>query len=142
NSDSDRYTEELLSELMLEFPRIDERFTMQPHRHGYFVSGSANPNLTEVTDRSAIVHIDTHTGATSQWRPEAGDYCSEPVFVPRSAEAAEGDGWLLTVVYRGATQCSDLVVLDARDVAAGPLAQVHLSHRVPAGFHGNWVPAA
>jgi carotenoid cleavage dioxygenase len=33
------------------------------------------------------------------------------------------------------------VVLDARDVAAGPVATVALPQRVPFGFHGNWMPA-
>ena len=29
----------------------------------------------------------------------------------------------------------------ASDVEAGPVALVHLGHRVPDGFHGNWVGA-
>jgi len=29
-------------------------------------------------------------------------------------------------------------VLDARNVAAAPLAVVELPHRIPFGFHGNW----
>jgi len=33
---------------------------------------------------------------------------------------------------------SDLLVLDATDVAAGPVAIARLPHRVPFGFHGNW----
>ena len=35
---------------------------------------------------------------------------------------------------------SDLVVLDATDVARGPVATVHLPARVPYGFHATWVP--
>jgi len=81
------------------------------------------------------------SGDTSLWRPQPGDYAGEPVFVPRSAGAKEGDGWLLTVVYRGSQNRSDLVVLEALNVSRGPVAVVHLSHRVPAGIHGNWHPA-
>ncbi len=33
-------------------------------------------------------------------------------------------------------------MLDAQNVAAGPLATAYLDHRVPFGFHGNWKPAA
>jgi carotenoid cleavage dioxygenase-like enzyme len=138
---ADTYTEASQSELQVEFPRIDDRFALRPHRHGWFVSGSANANLGEASDRASIAHIDNRSGETSVWRPEAGDYAGEPVFVPRSADAEEGDGWLLTVVYRGRGNRSDLVVLDALDVTRGPVALVHLSHRVPAGIHGNWHPA-
>ena len=58
--------------------------------------------------------------------------------MPRSADAAEGDGWLVAVVYRGAEDRSDFVVFDAQDVAAGPIATAKLPRRVPFGFHGNW----
>ena len=34
-----------------------------------------------------------------------------------------------------------VVVLDAEDVAAGPVATVALPQRVPAGFHGTWFAA-
>jgi carotenoid cleavage dioxygenase-like enzyme len=46
------------------------------------------------------------------------------------------------VIFRAETQCSDLAVFDAQRLADGPVALAHLSHRVPAGFHGSWVAAA
>jgi carotenoid cleavage dioxygenase len=66
---------------------------------------------------------------------------SEPVFVPRSAGAAEDDGWVLAVWYDPALNRSELIVLAAQDFAGEPVARVKLQHRVPFGFHGNWVPA-
>ena len=68
----------------------------------------------------------------------AGDSPGEPVFVPRSADADEGDGWLVATVYRGGADRSDFVVFDAQDVAAGPIAVAKSPRRVPFGFHGNW----
>ena len=59
--------------------------------------------------------------------------------VPRTPDAAEDDGWLLSFVYDRATDRSELI-LAADDPAAGPVASVQLPVRVPAGFHGNWVP--
>ena len=55
-------------------------------------------------------------------------------------KAREGDGFLVTTVYRGAENRSDFVVFDAGDVAAGPIATAELPRRVPFGFHGNWAP--
>ena len=37
---------------------------------------------------------------------------------------------------------SDLVILDASDFTASPVATVALPQRVPFGFHGSWVPDA
>jgi len=62
------------------------------------------------------------------------------VFVPRHDKAAEGDGWVLSVIYRSGEGRSDLAVFEATDIAKGPVALAHLSSRVPAGFHGNWRP--
>ena len=64
----------------------------------------------------------------------------EGVFVPRSADAAEDDGWVLSIVYDAGSDSSDLVVLDAQDFSGEPVASVRLPQRVPFGFHGNWVP--
>ena len=60
--------------------------------------------------------------------------------MPRRADAAEGDGWVLSVIYRGDEARSDLAVFEATDIAKGPVALAHLSSKVPAGFHGNWRP--
>jgi len=63
---------------------------------------------------------------------------SEPVFVPRSADAPEGDGWLTAVVWRAGENRSDLLIFEAQDVAKGPIATAEMPRRVPFGFHGNW----
>jgi carotenoid cleavage dioxygenase-like enzyme len=53
---------------------------------------------------------------------------------------AEGEGWVLSVVYDATTDSSDLVILDATSFAGPPVATVHLPDRVPFGFHGSWLP--
>ena len=46
----------------------------------------------------------------------------------------------MTFVYDEASRKSELVVLNAQDLAAPPIATVHLPVRVPYGFHGSWIP--
>lgn len=58
-----------------------------------------------------------------------------------STSSAEDDGWVLAYVHDAGRDACDVIVLDAQDFAAPPLATVHLPVRVPVGFHGNWVPA-
>jgi len=60
--------------------------------------------------------------------------------VPRNPNAAEGDGWVLSVIWRGEERRSDLAIYEANAVERGPVGIVHLAHHVPAGFHGNWRP--
>jgi carotenoid cleavage dioxygenase len=62
------------------------------------------------------------------------------VFIPRSPDAAEDDGWVMAIVTDAASGASDLVLVDAQDFEAEPVASVRLPQRVPMGFHGNWVP--
>ena len=63
--------------------------------------------------------------------------------MPRSTGvgAAEGDGWLLSMVGRRAENRTDLVILDARKLSDGPVATIRFPCRVHEGFHGVFVPA-
>jgi carotenoid cleavage dioxygenase-like enzyme len=124
-----------LDELTGEFPRLDERFAGNAYRHGYYAGSSGGDGGLGF---DTLVHHDFQRGASRSYRLPEGDRAGEPVFVPRTAEAAEGDGYLLATVYRAAENRSDLAFFDAADVAAGPIACAELPHRVPFGFHGNW----
>jgi carotenoid cleavage dioxygenase-like enzyme len=127
--------QEWLSDATGEFPRIDERFAGSAYRHGWFAGHAEDAPF------SRIVHIDHHTQAVESYDLAVSDCTSEPVFVASSADAPEGDGWILAVVYRGKTRLSDLLIFDALQVSKGPVASVAVPYRVPNGFHGNWVPA-
>jgi carotenoid cleavage dioxygenase len=133
------YTEVPLDDAFGEFPRLDERRTGLSYRHGVIAANLARAK-GDGGVMNSVVWYDHEKGARSVFTFGPADGISEPVFVPRSATAAEGDGWLLTVVYRAAENRSDLAVLDTSDVAAGPVAVAKLPHRVPYGFHGNWRP--
>jgi carotenoid cleavage dioxygenase-like enzyme len=125
-----------LDDMPGEFPRLDERRACLDYRHGYF---AAYRRGSEVHGFDSVAHIDLLTGAKSVHEFAEGDVPGEPVFVPRTVDAAEGDGWLLSVVYRAQSDTSDLVILDAQDVAGDPVAIVHVPRRTPFGFHGNWM---
>ncbi|MGE5502068.1 MAG: carotenoid oxygenase family protein, partial [Ignavibacteriales bacterium] len=99
---TDTIREEPLDDLAGEFPRFDERFSGLPYRHGWF----AGQTRTGKVEFNALAHIDLTTGKRSTYLLPEGDAVSEPVFVPRSADAAEGDGWVTAVAYRGADDVS------------------------------------
>jgi hypothetical protein len=47
---------------------------------------------------------------------------------------------LLTQVYNRSSKRSDFALLDTDDIAARPVARIHLRHHVPVSFHGYWSP--
>ena len=139
DGNSDTYKETVLTDLGGEFPRLDERFTGLDYRHGFYAS-ICRP-VEEGGPFDTVVHVDLQTGNRTQWEPGPGQFVHEPVFVPRSADAAEGDGYVVTLVYDRSTNLSDFVVLDTDDISKGPVGRAHLPVRVPFGFHGNWYGA-
>jgi carotenoid cleavage dioxygenase len=62
---------------------------------------------------------------------------AEPTFA--RAGAGEDEGYVLAYVYDAARDASDLVIIDAQEFDKGAIARVHLSQRVPYGFHGSWI---
>ncbi|MEF7614508.1 carotenoid oxygenase family protein [Aquincola sp. MAHUQ-54] len=131
------HSQEFLCDIPGEFPRIDDRFAGSAHRHAWFVGDGAQGQPF-----ACLVHIDHHEGRLDVHHLPAGDCASEGVFVPRAGHAGEGEGWLLSVVYRGRADRSDLLVFDAQALGAGPVACVRMPCRIPNGLHGNWVDAA
>jgi carotenoid cleavage dioxygenase-like enzyme len=130
-----------LDDIVAEFPRIDERRVGRRHRFGYTVAREPDLNEGAQPVWTAIRKYDLERGAMETRRFGAGNGAGEPLFVPRADAAAEDDGWVIVLVYDQARNASDFFVLDARNIAGDPVATVHLPHRVPYGFHGNWVAA-
>jgi len=140
SGNTDRFSQTYLDDMTGEFPRVDDRRAGSKTGHGWYAC--ANPDLAaDGLALAGVVHVDGDGTRRSRYLLPPGDTISEPVFVARDDKAAEGDGFLLAVVWRARDNVSDLAIFNATDVAAGPVALVHLGHRVPDGFHGNWVGA-
>lgn len=130
--------EKQLSDRGAEFPRLDDRLIGHPNRYGYAVVSRENTSEPAARALSIIQKYDRRGGASASHDFGIVRWTSEPVFVPRTPDAAEDDGFVLSVVYDGATQKSFLSVLDARNIGGKPVARAHLKHRMPMGFHGNF----
>jgi carotenoid cleavage dioxygenase-like enzyme len=134
-ANDDGYTQQPLLRVPCEMPRTDDRYQGRPYRYGFVIVYRSSDGS------SAIGRIDHATGELSSWAPGPGDSVQECQFVPRSPDAPEGDGWLILPVSRVSKNRSDLAILDAQNVAAGPVALLKLPIKVRSTFHGTWVPA-
>ncbi|GGJ84279.1 carotenoid cleavage dioxygenase [Streptomyces camponoticapitis] len=128
--------EEQLDDRDAEFPRIDDRLAGLPARLGHATSAPSGDDL----GRGGAVHrYDLRDGGVTSHIFSPGRTPGEASFVPADNRPG-GPGWLMTLVHDAATGRSDLVLLDADDLPGPPVATIHLPRRVPAGFHGNWLP--
>lgn len=127
---------ELIDERGQEFPRVAGQALNVDYRYGY------TAYIGEVTTDWAFgmtIKHDLSNGTSQVHDHGTGRGAAEPVFISRAGGTSEDDGWIMTVVYDANENRSDLVLLDAQDIASRPVATVKLPVRIPHGFHGNWV---
>jgi carotenoid cleavage dioxygenase-like enzyme len=121
--------EEALDDSRVDFPRINDKLLGRASRFGYAMDLRSG----------GLVKYDLTAGSSAAHAHGPARKGGEPVFVSRPNAQGEDDGWLVTFVYDEAEEKSELVVIDAQDFTAEPLARVMLPARVPYGFHGTWV---
>lgn len=63
-------------------------------------------------------------------------YPSEPIYAP-DAENPE-KGWVLTVVYDGKSDASEVWIFDSEHLDEEPVCKLELPSVIPHGFHGTW----
>jgi 8'-apo-carotenoid 13,14-cleaving dioxygenase len=130
---------EVIDRQQQDFPRIDDRRSAQPHRYVYATMLPETPDPAFLSADSLIKH-DLQSGVRRIHSFGQQRYPGEFSFVPAHAAAAEDEGWLMGLVVNAIEQSTDLVIIDARDFDGPPRARVHIPHRIPPGFHGNWLP--
>jgi carotenoid cleavage dioxygenase-like enzyme len=124
-----------------EFPRLDERRTGQAYRYAYTMALPEDP-AQEFVGANALYRHDLIEGTRQVHDFGPGRYPGEFVFVPKAEGCAEDEGWLIGLVVDLAAERTVLAILDVADFEGAPVALVHLPHRIPPGFHGNWIPRA
>ncbi|MDE2595169.1 MAG: carotenoid oxygenase family protein [Burkholderiales bacterium] len=125
---------QVLSSRSQEFPRLDERRTGRPYRWAYTVGFGS-----DMAAGQPLLRHDLEQGGTQvrSFGPHAVP--GEFVFVPRSEQGAEDDGWLMGLVHHLQSGKTELHVLNADDFMGPAQAVVHIPTRIPLGFHGNWI---
>ncbi len=141
NTATGRVSEELVDDRPGDFGRVDDRRIGLDARYGYLMAMAGEGNSEEPVYGSALWKYDLRTGECWEHHLGEGVRGSEPVFAPASPNAGEDEGWVMTIVHNTNTNASKLIIVDAQNFSAPPVATVHLPQRVPYGAHGSWVPA-
>jgi 8'-apo-carotenoid 13,14-cleaving dioxygenase len=137
--DANRVERAVIDSTPQEFPRFDERLSGLDYRYAYTMPLAVKGDDAFVSEAHLIKH-DLVTGTRQTHEFGQARYPGEFVFVPKSPDAAEDEGWLLGYVIDAKNETTDLIILDAQNFDAPPQAIIHIPNRIPPGFHGNWIP--
>lgn len=120
-----------------EFPVIDPRLTSQPWRYTYLAiqRHQATPGQEWF---GAIARFDHQTGQIVEHDLGENRYVVEPLYIPDGGNPDQG--WLITIVYDGQKDQSEVWIWDSQGLADEPLCRLALPQRVPFSFHGTWAP--
>jgi carotenoid cleavage dioxygenase-like enzyme len=118
-----------------EFPLVSPAKVGQNWRYTYL-----NAHRDGVTHGAelfnAIARFDRETGEMAI--ADLGDNCypSEPILVPGKDDPEQG--WLLTVVFDGNTNSSEVRIYQSDRLFEPPVCRLALPSVIPPGFHGTW----
>jgi carotenoid cleavage dioxygenase-like enzyme len=147
-SKSDTYREEIVvpNQTIMDLIRIDPRYLSLPFQYAF--AGYNDPARPFDAERAGNLkgrvqncygRFDLRSGTIDAYFAGESHSLQEPCFVPRGPKSAEGDGYLVGVASNFADMRSELIIADARNLAAGDLARVILPFRASSQVHGIWV---
>ncbi|KJH70573.1 carotenoid oxygenase family protein [Aliterella atlantica] len=87
----------------------------------------------------AIARFDNQTKILTVADMGENHYPTEPIYAPKSENPDLG--WIVTVVYDGNTDTSEVWVFDSDGLDREPVCRLALPSVIPPGFHGTWHPA-
>ncbi|CAN0163261.1 unnamed protein product [Ascophyllum nodosum] len=118
--------------LPMEQPTIDPRYVTKRNRYVY-----TNAKLGDAGFSNSVQRCDLQANGGTTWQThDFGEsrYAGEPVFMPRSEDTPEGDGYILVHVCK--THTTDIEVLDAQKLDEPPLCVAHVPWHMGTSFHG------
>ena len=125
-----------LSERCCEFAMVNPEKEGLPCRYAWMAAAAREQGNDPL---QVIKKLDLANGERHVWSAGPQGFVSEPLMVPAPGATAEDEGWVLELVWNGARQGSDLVILDAQDLTEVALIELPLA--IPHGLHGSWEPS-
>ncbi len=128
--------ETLFDDYPVEFGMFNQQIAGQPYRYVYSVTGHPGWFLF-----NGVVKHDLETGTAERYYFGDERFGSEAPFVPRKNASSEDDGYLISFITDMAQDRSECIIVDAKDISAGPVCTIILPHRISSGTHATWASA-
>ena len=129
--------EEQIDDAPCDFPRIDDRRIGFKNDYGYFTT--LKTDVESLTIGRHLLKYDLVND--KRLTHDLGENVTggEALFVPRTANSSEDDGWVISLAYEAETDRSKLIIINSQDFESAPVAEIYAPQRVPNGAHGSWV---
>lgn len=144
-------TKECITNDQVYFGTVNRYMIGQKHRYVYTATGCLGKDIAPpqgITKFDLLSNTNNRSSSGCSWFPEAYEFCGEPMYAPRVGGGEDDDdteeedsGYILSVLFNGRDETSELIVLVANDLQSGPIARVPLGMAIPHGYHGCFVPS-
>ncbi|KAL3423042.1 isoeugenol monooxygenase [Phlyctema vagabunda] len=133
---------EVLLHVPSEFPRIDERFLTTKTRYTFIDCFKPDSSAEALLYKglNALARHDYKTGNVEYMVPGNNCLVQEPCFSPRSTDAPEGDGFLITMIDNIEDGRNEVIIQDTKNFKE-IVGRIVLPFRIRSAVHGNWVDA-
>ena len=116
----------------------------QKHSFIYAAIGALNDEIAPPQGIGKYVCNDDKLYLDETWFPKEFEFCGEPMYAPRkqtkesdlSNKSEEDSGYILSLLYNGKEKKSEIIILLANDIKAGPIARIPLGITIPHGYYG------
>ena len=122
---------ETLFDRHCEFPIVPQQNVGKYSRYTYLSTVKEGTDISKEILNS-IARFDCKTDTITEANFGENRYPSEPIYA---------NGFILTVVYDGDSDCSELWIFDADKLDEKPVCKLSLPSVIPPGFHGCWKDA-
>ncbi|GAB4535246.1 MAG: carotenoid oxygenase family protein [Pleurocapsa sp.] len=124
-----------LNQTQCEFPVVSAANISQAWRYTY-LSVPRQGDSRNLDLFTALASFDRQTHNLTITDIGEHRYPSEPIFVPQKDNLPHG--WLLTVVYDGNKDCSEVWIYQSDRLFDKPVCRLALPSVIPPSFHGTW----
>src|SRR5262249_12319770 len=119
-----------------EFPTINPSRVSKLYRYAYI---ACNPADCVGGLQQQVARIDLQSGTVARHDFAPKGYVGQPVCIA-TADGAQDEGGVVTLICDTERQSTDIVGVDARNIPGQPLFVARLKHHVPYSLHGTFTP--
>ncbi len=130
-----KFEEEIINPNLVEFPIMDPRFLTKKQKHGWYTS--LVDDVQKYGLWNTVCHYDFEKNREESYYAGKNYYVGEALFTPKFKDSPEGEGYILFLRYSLTENTSEVLILDAQNLSAGPLAKVKVPRRIEYDFHGS-----